>query len=367
MRSGVLYLATDAYGGRGGIALYNRDVIDAMLRLPDLAPLKVIPRIAGNGAHAVPAEIDWREQAGKSSSHFVAECARAALQRPKPALIYCAHVNLLPFAAALKLATGARLLLAIYGVEAWEPFRRTSSRRALSAVDHLLSISRYTADEFCKWSGWQPENVTIVPNAIRLEDFGPGPRHPDLERRYGLEGRKAVLLFGRMDPSERRKGFDELLEAWSAIRDQRPATRLLLAGDGGDIHRLQAKAKDLGIAEEVVFTGFMPESEKADLYRLADAYVMPSTQEGFGFVHLEAMASGVPAVASKRDGAREAVRDGLIGALVDPFDRDEIIRETLKALDRPKSVPPGLAYFAFDGFVERLEACVRQTLSGHAG
>lgn len=364
MQSGIIFLASDAYGGRGGIALYNRDVIDALRGKRSSDPLTVIPRIAGDGAHPIPPDVDWRSGAGRSLAHFIAECARGAFRKPKPALIYCAHVNLLPFAAALKAATGARLLLAIYGFEAWDPFHRASSRRALAAVDHLLSISRFTAKRFSEWSGWPQNRISIVPNAIRLEQFAPGPRRPDLERRYGLVGRKAVLLFGRMDSSERRKGFDELLEAWPAIRERRPDARLLLAGDGGDRDRLIAKAADLGILEEVVFTGFVPEADKVDLYRLADAYVMPSAQEGFGFVHLEAMACGIPAVASKADGAREAVRDGMIGALVDPFDRDEIIRETLAAIDRPKKVPDGLAYFAFDGFAERLNACVQRTLSG---
>jgi phosphatidyl-myo-inositol dimannoside synthase len=362
MRSGVVYLATDAYGGRGGIALYNRDVIDAMLGISGMAPVRVIPRITGDGAHPVPAEIDWRHRAGQSPVHFVAECARAGFKAPKPALIYCAHVNLLPFAAALKAVTGAPVLLAIYGFEAWDPFHRGIARRSLAAVDHLLSISRFTADEFAKWSGWPSDKVSIVPNAIRLEQFAPGPRRADLEERYGLAGRETVLLFGRMDASEQRKGFDEMLDAWPTIRAERPGIRLIFAGDGNDSDRLKAKAADLGIAEDVVFTGFVPEAEKADVYRLADAYVMPSTQEGFGFVHLEAMACGIPAVASKADGAREAVRDGLIGALVDPSDRMEIVRETLAAIDRPKRVPEGLAFFAFDGFAGRLADCVQRTL-----
>jgi glycosyltransferase involved in cell wall biosynthesis len=81
---------------------------------------------------------------------------------------------------------------------------------------------------------------------------------------------------------------------------------------------LQEKARSLGVHGRVVFAGYVPESEKADHYRLADAYVMPGRGEGFGIVYLEALACGVPVVASEVDGSREAVREGALGILVDP-------------------------------------------------
>ena len=78
--------------------------------------------------------------------------------------------------------------------------------------------------------------------------------------------------------------------------------------------------RDLDLNSRVVFTGFIPESEKADHYRLADAYAMPSWGEGFGFVFLEAMACGVPVVASAIDGGKEAVLDGKLGFVVNRRD-----------------------------------------------
>lgn len=72
----------------------------------------------------------------------------------------------------------------------------------------------------------------------------------------------------------------------------------LIAGGGNDATRLQKKALDLGISKRVVFTGLFAEEEKPDLYNLADVYAMPSRGEGFGFVFLEALACGVPAIGS---------------------------------------------------------------------
>lgn len=357
--SRVLYLATDAYGGRGGIALYNRDAIEALLPGREGGGLVVLPRIAGNGSNPIPSGLEWRARAGDSLFAFASEAIRAALSNPRPDVIYCAHANLLGLARILQRLTGAKLLLAIYGFEAWAPFRRRSARAALGNVDKVLSISAYTANRFLQWSGVARERIAIVPNAIRLDQFGPGPKRDDLVDRFGLAGRSTVLLFGRMDNSERMKGFDEIIEAMPALLAARPDIKLLLAGDGGDMPRLKKLVQDMGLIHDVAFTGFVPEQEKADYYRLADAYVMPSRQEGFGFVHLEAMACGVPSVASIADGAREAVRDGMIGRLIDPDDIGSIVRETLSALDDPKQVPEGLEYFAFPQFAARMRACVQ--------
>jgi phosphatidylinositol alpha-1,6-mannosyltransferase len=114
-----------------------------------------------------------------------------------------------------------------------------------------------------------------------------------------------------------------------------PNIAYLIVGDGTDHHRLEEKARSLGVHERVVFAGYIPEREKADHYRLADAYVMPGRGEGFGIVYLEALACGVPVVASKLDGSREAVRDGALGILVDPNDAEGIKRGILEALARP--------------------------------
>lgn len=355
----ILFLATDAYGGRGGIALYNRDVIEALLPGRENGGLTVVPRISGDGSHPVPAGLDWRAEAGEGPAAYVAAVARAVLSGKSPGLIYCGHVNLLPMAYCAKKLTGAPMLLAIYGIEAWTPFRRKLAQRALAAADHVLSISDYTARRFCEWSGYDRRAVTIVPNAIHLDQFAPGPKRADLVERFGLDGRDVVMLFGRMDSSERLKGFDELIQAMPTILEARSNAKLLLAGNGEDRQRLESLCAALGIADHVAFTGFVPEAEKVDYYRLADAYVMPSRQEGFGFVHLEAMACGIPAVASSVDGAREAVRDGQIGRLIDPEDRDAIVRETIAALDQPKAVPDGLSFFGYEKFAARVNDLVR--------
>ena len=125
---------------------------------------------------------------------------------------------------------------------------------------------------------------------------------------------------------------------------------------------MEAKARRLGVADRVVFAGYIPDREKADHYRLADAFVMPGRGEGFGIVYLEAMACGIPVVASSADASQEAVRSGELGVVVDPDDIDSVKRGILHALQTPRGVPEGLDYFAVSRFRERwhqvVGACV---------
>jgi glycosyltransferase involved in cell wall biosynthesis len=130
----------------------------------------------------------------------------------------------------------------------------------------------------------------------------------------------------------------------------------VVAGGGDGISILQRKAAALGVANRVVFTGKFPEAEKADLYGIADLYVMPSRGEGFGFVFLEALACGLPVIGSRADGGREALRFGALGALVDPASPGEIRAAIRDALEEapPRRIPDGLEHFAFANFERRV-------------
>lgn len=357
----VLMLLTDAYGGHGGIALYNRDVIRAASACQSITAIDVVPRIAGPYDGTIPEKVRWRANAAGNALKYVASAVMASIGLGKRDIIWCAHANLLPIAAIIARLTSARLILAIYGTEAWDHFESRPARRFLGAVDEVVSISQVTADRFQKWSGFPDEKVSIIANAIDLSLYGEAPRDPVLVARYGLAEKRTVMIFGRMHPTERQKGFDELIEAMPDILAHAPDAVLLLAGDGDDRPRLEAVARESGAADSMRFVGRVAEEEKAAHYRLADAYVMPGRQEGFGFVHLEAMACGTPSVASIADGSIEAVMHGEIGGLVDPGDRASIVRETLAALSRPRGIPPALTYFSFDRFAREVAVVLEQT------
>ena len=106
----------------------------------------------------------------------------------------------------------------------------------------------------------------------------------------------------------------------------------------------------------VKFAGFVPESEKVDYYRLADLFALPSRGEGFGIVFLEAMACGVPTMAGKFDGGREALDDGRLGILVDPGSENELWCGIMEGLSRQKGVVPnGLSKYSKEAFTSRVK------------
>jgi glycosyltransferase involved in cell wall biosynthesis len=263
----------------------------------------------------------------------------------------------MPVAARIAQLSRIPLLLAIYGIDAWTRPAGQAAKLAAKQTDHVLSISDVTLRRFQEWSGFPGEKTSVCPNGIHLEQYGIGQKSEALLRRHNLTGRKVIMTFGRLAPEERYKGFDEVLETLPALIEQEPDLCYMIAGDGGDRGRLEAKARNLGVASNVVFTGRISNKEKADYYRLADAFVMPSHGEGFGFVILEALACGIPVIASVADGTREAVRNGELGFVVDPDDSEGLKAAIFEALARPRRIPPGLEYFAFPNFAERL-CCV---------
>lgn len=355
----ILAVLTDAFGGHGGIALYNRDLLTALCSHPDCTEVVAIPRLMPHPSETRPEKLTYVTTGLNSKSGYVKAIWETVRNNPAFDLIICGHINLLPIAFAMRLWLKAPLLLEIYGIDAWQLTRSPLSNMLVRNIDAFISISEITKKHFLSWTKLSPEKGFLLPNAIHKENFGPGPKNPELIRRYGLKGKNVLMTMGRLVPTERYKGFDEVMEVLPELIGDMPDIAYLIVGCGADRARLERKTRDLGVAERVVFTGFVDEKEKADHFRLADVYVMPSKGEGFGFVFLEALACGLPVIASKIDGGREAVRGGALGQLVDPGNAVELKAAILAALRGSSgAVPPGLDYFSFSNFYQRLHGLV---------
>src|SRR4029077_4515742 len=108
--------------------------------------------------------------------------------------------------------------------------------------------------------------------------------------------------------------------------------KYLLGGRGPDRPRVEGLIQELGVGEEVVLPGYIPDHELCAHYNLCDLFGMPSKGEGFGIVFLEALACGKPVIAGNKDGSGDAVLNGRLGALVDPDSVEEIEETLLQAL-----------------------------------
>lgn len=355
----VLVLTPGAYGVNGGIALYNRDVIEAIAAMDEVGEIIVIARELRNPEKPPSDKIHLIPWGARGKSAFIASTVAQAARRPDA--IICGHINLLPLTMPIASLIRTPTALMVYGIDVWSP-RKRAARAALRGLKSIWSISEITRNKMNEWADLPDAAYQIIPNAIHLDRYEPKPPSPELVKRLGLEGRKVIMTLARLTSYERYKGVDEVVECLSALSQHVPSLAYVVVGDGDDRPRLEAKAQRLGVADRVIFTGFVDEVAKADHYRLADAFVMPGRAEGFGFVFLEALASGVPAVGSLIDGSCEALRGGLLGELVDPNHLSSIEAGVLKALARPKGVPDGLAHFAWPAFQQKIAEGVRELL-----
>ncbi len=355
----ILVLLTDGFGSQGGIAKFNRDLLGALCAHPSVAEVVAIPRLLPDAPGQLPARLSYLTNGVGGKLKYLLAVAGAALRHGPFDLLVCSHINLLPGAALVRWRVRGPVVLNLYGVEAWQVPASRLHRSLARSVGATVAITELTRNRFLGWSGMAPERSHVLPCAVDLSSYGPGPAPEELVQRYGLASRTVIMTLARLSADERYKGVDEVLEAMPDLVREIPNLSYLICGDGTDRIRLEAKAAQLGLRDRVVFTGRIPEESKADHYRLAHAFVMPGWGEGFGIVYLEALACGIPVLASAVDGSREAVRKGELGVLVDPRAPGTVadgIRRTLACGRGP--VPAGLDYFSIENFTRRAHEIV---------
>ncbi|HEY7539338.1 MAG TPA: glycosyltransferase family 4 protein [Methylomirabilota bacterium] len=196
------------------------------------------------------------------------------------------------------------------------PLNPLIEKRVIEEVDALVVGSEFSRRQLREALGVRTDHVAVVPYGVDAK-FAPRPPRVDLAERWGLRGRQVVLFFGGLKP---RKNLETMLDVWTAVAPSHPDARLLVAGGGVLLDDLRRRADRLGISSSVVFTGYVPEADKADYFNLAEVFFFPSAMEGFGLAVGEAMSSGLPVVVSNRGSIPELVVDGEGGFVSDPTD-----------------------------------------------
>lgn len=157
-----------------------------------------------------------------------------------------------------------------------------------------------------------------------------GKKQAVFREKYNIPyDKKLIAVVGRL---RHEKGQIVALEAMSAIAAKMPETLLLLAGDGPDAEKLKEKTGELGIKNHVRFLGRLDIAEIFTLYGLSNCVLIPSIYEGFGLIAVEAMAAGLPVVASSVGGLKEIVADGGTGYLVQTSNSQEFAEKVVRIL-----------------------------------
>jgi len=312
-------LAPEIWASEGGIQIYTRTLLRALRQIRPQLQLRVFIRndqAIPTGLDPLLSGIDWYPCRG-SIPRLIWRLLVANWHRPSQ-LLLSTHPNFAPLLLLQHQLSGAPAWSAAHGIDVWQ-LRQGLRRWALQRLQRLLPVSRFTAESLRHQFGRRCLPLTVLPNSVDPGRFQPGPRPPELLRRYGLRADQPLIFsLSRLSHFDRYKNIHALLEAMPALLQLFPDLQLIIGGDGDDRPHLQALASQLRVGSAVRFVGAIPEAELADHFRLATLFALPSEKEGFGIVFLEALACGTPVLAGNRDGSVDPLQDGRLGLLVDP-------------------------------------------------
>lgn len=191
----------------------------------------------------------------------------------------------------------------------------------------VIAISQSVKKSLTKFELVPSKKIFVLLNGIDYQKFNKNavPKHYSNDK---------PIIIGTVCRLEPQKGLSYLLLAMKIILAKFPETRLEIVGDGSLLGELQDLSKKLSISKSVFFFGKF--AEVIPFYNRMDIFVLPSINEGFGIVLLEAMASGVPVVATNVDGIKEVVIDGESGILIPPRSPEAIANAIVKIIENPQ-------------------------------
>ncbi|MFQ5878664.1 MAG: glycosyltransferase [Dehalococcoidia bacterium] len=210
------------------------------------------------------------------------------------------------------------------------PRRIKAEHRVAQTADRIVCASRDERNLLVRLYGVPAGCIRVVPCGVDLDLFRPMDKG-EARRRLRLDDAPIILYVGRLEPL---KGIDILLRAVAQLSDDVPFRLLIVGGDErstGERRQLEGLAREIGIAERVLFAGAVDHHQLPLYYNAADVCAVPSYYESFGLVAVEAMACGTPVVATRVGGLAGTVRDGETGYLI-PWRCPEPFADKLETL-----------------------------------
>ena len=365
-RSGlrILALVTEAFGGHGGIAQYNRDFLSALAKCDQVGEVIVFPRFGAKSLVSLPTGVRQHRPVESRLGYSLAALWTAITHRPID-FVFCGHLLMAPVAASICRVLNIPLWLQLHGIEIFWREPSALERWSVESATIVTAVSRYTRRRLLHWVGIDPARVKVLPNTVDPQ-YRPGPKPGYLLERHAAGEKKVLMTVSRLSSLERYKGHDRVIRALPHVLEQRPDTIYLIVGDGDDRGRLELLAAQCGVSKNVQFAGLVPPEELPDYFRLADVFVMPSTGEGFGIVFLEAMASGIRVIGGSGDGSADPLGDGELGWAVNPDNEQELISAICGALSTAPATVDRASRFNRQAFAEHLQALVGSNfIAGH--
>ncbi|MCB0174724.1 MAG: glycosyltransferase family 4 protein [Anaerolineae bacterium] len=318
--STILYLTPDFIGPPSGIARYCRMVYRAVAE----NNVSVDVLALTDSAHPLTAVNSDLPQRGywpcnKSRQKFVSKALRQTLSK-RPVAILVGHVNFSPIGWVLSRLINIPMVTFIYGIDSWQPLP-SMRRLALQRSDQIISISRFTAHKTAENNHISQQKLRILPNCLDPK-FEINP--PAIKR----SNNSSILTVARISQAEQYKGHDYVIQALPALLSQYPDLTYDIVGDGDGRASLEWLAGQMGVSHAVRFHGIVSDEALQQRYAEASLFIMPSRAEGFGFVFLEAMAQGIPAIGGNMDATPEVIANQKTGFIINPRSVEEIVEKT---------------------------------------
>ena len=322
----ALLLARSFPPAIGGIETYASE----LFRRFSEKVLVVAPNLPGAASFdaAYPHEVKrywypWSTSSGKLPLATLAATALPAAITNRIDLVISEQVQTAAVGVPLATALGVPHIVFAYGMELSPLRMRRMKQWGFSSSAKVIAISRFARDTVQQTYGIPPARLAIVAPGIDPKRFALAAcvaRWP--ARPVG----PTLLTLGRLDPTQRYKGYDRVIRLTAALVKDFPGVRLLIAGSGPDREWLEGVAQSLNVADRVHFRGYVPDDALPNLFAEADLFVLASGDtestemrvEGYGIVLAEAAAAGIPSVAYRAGGVVDVIEDDETGLLVEP-------------------------------------------------
>jgi glycosyltransferase involved in cell wall biosynthesis len=212
-------------------------------------------------------------------------------------------------------------------------FLRVAMPLFVRSATRIIAVSRHTASDLVSLYGVGPEKIHVIYEGIDTRfRRATHAQVKAVQARYNLQ-RPYLLMVGTLEP---RKNHRLALAALARLKAQGYNHQLVIAGGKGWLFKpISAAVASLGLSEDVVFAGYVPDGDLPALYTGADALLMPSLYEGFGFPMLEAMACGTPVICSRASSLPELA--GNAALLIDPDDDESFVSAIRQVADNVES------------------------------
>jgi len=205
--------------------------------------------------------------------------------------------------------------------------------RVLSSLnDRILAVSQAVKESVVRCDRISPDKIEVLYNGIDPSKFKGEFEHSDLRRKLGVKPED--FLVGVVARLEEQKGHIYLFRALRQLLPDFPQIKVLVVGDGTLRPVLEAKAKEMGFSEQVLFLG--TRKDIPEILASLDLFILPSLWEGFGLAIVEAMSMGIPVVATAIGGVDEVICSGHDGLLVPPGEVPSLVAAVREVILDPR-------------------------------